>query len=108
MDCVEQGGGTVLLESYESSCDETVPLNPTPTIPLGKGATEIMETYQSTASASAEEESTDKKDESQTVAVPDTVTASDEAHENGTDEVKKEEGTRFYNKTDGPYVIKYK
>ena len=80
MDCMEQGdggggvgGGTVLLESYESSCDATVPLNAAVTASLDKDATVEMESTTNT-----EEDSKEKKSED------------DDGKE--TQEVKKEEG----------------
>ena len=83
MDCMNQGGGTVLLESYESSCDETVPLHPTPTVPLDKGTTMEVDT---------QGDSSMRREESPSAAaVSDTVATGSEAHESRAGEVKREE-----------------
>ncbi len=103
MDCTEQGqgseegggeGATVLLESYESTCDETVPLHPSPPAPapadsaVDKGATATMATVAmetlplspSAAPKEEEEEEGEGKEEPQPLA----------GAQN--EEVKKEEG----------------
>ena len=55
MDCMEQGGGTVLLESYEP---ETVKTGTTQPPSLGRDTTVVLESYESTS----EEEQTVTKD----------------------------------------------
>jgi hypothetical protein len=101
MDCTEQGqgseegggeGATVLLESYESTCDETVPLHPSAPAPadsaVDKGATATMATVAmetlplspSAATKEEEEEEGEGKEEPQPLAGAQT------------EEVKKEEG----------------
>ena len=55
------GAGTVLLESYESSFDETAPLHPTSAAPLEKEATE--EAMDSTFHAKPD--SSEKRDENE-------------------------------------------
>ena len=93
MECMEQGGdgggGTVLLESYESTCDETVPLQPSPAVTAADKeatttmATVAMETVPLSSSVAAKEEeergSVEEKEEQPLTAAQ---------HE----EVKKEEG----------------
>ena len=73
MDCVEQGGGTVLLESYESSCDETVPLHPTPTVTTVDKESTMATVAMETAAAKEGEGSLEGKEEPQPAAQPDVV-----------------------------------
>lgn len=100
MDCLEQGGGgsdgggdaTVLLESYQSTCedDATVPLHPSPAAApaIDKEATATMATVaietapllSPSAAAKEEEEEEEKKKE------PQPLTSAK------LEEVKKEEG----------------
>ena len=90
MDCVDQAGsgGTVLLESYESSCDETVPLHPTPAVGLDKETTVEMDTQKDYAGRLL-----DKPLSAATVSGSVAAVGSDvHVHESGANEVKGEEG----------------
>ena len=77
-----EGGATVLLESYESTCDETVPLHPSPAATAtNKEATVAVETVPlSSPTAAKVEEEEESKEE------PQPLTGAQ------LEEVKKEEG----------------
>lgn len=58
MDCMEQGGGTVLLETYEPTC-ETAKADTTQPMTLGRGTTVVLESYESTAETVVKDESSE-------------------------------------------------
>lgn len=103
MDCTEQGqrGGdgsdaTVQLDSYESTCDETVPLHPSPSAPAVASAidkeatatmaTVAMETLPLSPSTAAKEEEEKKEEEGESKEEPQPPAGAQ------LEEVKKEEG----------------
>ena len=103
MDCTEQGlksgdggGATVQLDSYESTCDEKVPLHPSPPAlaaasTIDKGATATMatvaiETLPLSPSIAAKEEEEKKEEEGESKEEPKPPAGAQ------AEEVKKEEG----------------
>ena len=89
MDCMEQGSegsATVPLESYKSTCDETVPLHPSPAVTaIDKEATNMATVAMETAPLSSPT-AAKREEEEQSKEEPRPLTGAQ------LEEVKKEEG----------------
>ena len=82
-----EGGATIPLESYKSTCDETVPLHPSPAVTaIDKEATNMATVAIETAPLSSPTAAKGEEEEEESKEEPQSLTGAQ------LEEVKKEEG----------------